>query len=337
MAVLLGSQPTPLDDTTMVVYRGSRKPVLPERKRDLARRCGINFIRLMYKENLTSTIGVSGFQHVKLRTQPRKGGGTEPVAQWHVNMFSNKAMAEGAMDFIPDEMGTGWAYLPDSPFNRIRLAYAEIAQNALWTIDDNQIRDEILILANEIKKSIDYQKEMEELKSKQTETLMRVQEKNIKLGVEHKTRLEIEVQVMEKKLEEMELIGRREELKRKIVEFQSNHPEVIDKKLIPETNKQIQPTIQSTPEPEVQEDEVTDNEIIDQNTLDIIREKAKLEIHEENKELIESIKEEYLKTTGKNRGWAFSPKYREKILPLIEQRINELKEKNEHSTIGVVT
>lgn len=350
MALLLGNQATPVDDTTMVIYRGSRKPIHPERKRDLARRCGINFIRLLYKHSLSTTIGVSGFQHVKLRTQPRKGGGIEPVAQWHQNAFTLEPMAEGAMDFVPDEMGTGCAYLPDSPFNRVRLAYAEIAKNALWTIDDKEVYLQICDLANEIRESIKFRNEMEEAKQKRIEVEMRVKEQNVAIGIEHKDRLEIEVGVLKDTVKKLELAKMRESLKKRIVELQGENPEYsnpVEPELIPEPVKasfddDAKPDIQENREDNFEdletntEEQVPDSEeemSADQIKSGMIKRQAKVEVHMANQELIESIKSKYFKRTGKRRGWAFSPEYRDKIGPMIKTRIQELM--NEHATAGV--
>jgi len=103
-----GAQAAP-DDTTLVVYRGSRVVVDPERKRDLAKRCGVKFILLYNKPDRLHPEGsVSGFQKVELQVLPAKGGhGTEPFARWHRNEVTQEPAAEGAMDFIADEFGQG--------------------------------------------------------------------------------------------------------------------------------------------------------------------------------------------------------------------------------------
>jgi hypothetical protein len=339
MPTLLGGQSTPIDDTTMVIYRGSRKPINPERKRDLAKRCGVDFIRLRYKDRLTTPVGVSGFQHVKLRSQPRKGGGVEPVAQWHQNAFTLQPMAEGSMDFVPDEMGTGVAYLPDSAFNRVRLAYAEIAQNATWDIDDKRTELEIKELANQIRESIEYREKMEELNRAQTEVAMKVKQDGVATGMEHKTRIQIEVGVLEEQVKEMELKKRRDELKKRIAELQGNHPELInnaeDGVDAAEDIKEKEP---SPPEDDLSDllEELAKEDVFEEDAerlKDAFKNQAKTEIHNANKELIEQIKKSYFKETGKNRGWVFSSEYRSKIGPLISARLQELI--NEHTATSI--
>lgn len=346
MSKLLGSQKAPIDDTTMVIYRGSRKPVDPSRKRELAKRCGIDFIKLIYKDNLTTNVGVSGFQHVKIRTQPRKGGGVEPVAQWQLNMYTMQPMAEGSLDFVPDEMGTGIAYLPDSPFNRVRLASAEINNNALWTIDDKDIHRQILKLAEEIKQSIEYQTAVEDAERAKTEVDIRVRENNVKVGIEHKSRIEIEIGVLENRVKEMEAAKKRDQLKKRLAELQGNYAEYIDNEnsTIPENDKPVEP-ITTEPETSIEHaddiDESVDtilkqDEILpDDDDIEFLKIRAKTEILNENKELIEAVKSKYLKRTGKNRGWGFSPEYQTMIHPLIEKRLKEIIE-NEHSTVSVI-
>jgi hypothetical protein len=346
MSKFLGSQKTPIDDTTMVIYRGSRKPVDPSRKRELAKRCGIDFIKLIYKDNLTTNVGVSGFQHVKIRTQPRKGGGVEPVAQWQLNMYTMQPMAEGSLDFVPDEMGTGIAYLPDSPFNRVRLASAEINNNALWTIDDKDIHRQILKLAEEIKQSIEYQTAVENAERAKTEVDIRVRENNVKVGIEHKSRIEIEIGVLENRVKEMEAAKKRDQLKRRLAELQGNYAEYIDEQnsTILENSKTIEP-MEAESETSIEHadkiDESVDtilnqDEILpDDDDIEFLKIRAKTEILNENKELIETVKSKYLKRTGKNRGWGFSPEYQRMIHPLIEKRLKEIIE-NEHSTVSVI-
>jgi hypothetical protein len=346
MSKFLGSQKTPIDDTTMVIYRGSRKPVDPSRKRELAKRCGIDFIKLIYKDNLTTNVGVSGFQHVKIRTQPRKGGGVEPVAQWQLNMYTMQPMAEGSLDFVPDEMGTGIAYLPDSPFNRVRLASAEINNNALWTIDDKDIHRQILKLAEEIKQSIEYQTAVENAERAKTEVDIRVRENNVKVGIEHKSRIEIEIGVLENRVKEMEAAKKRDQLKRRLAELQGNYAEYIDEQnsTILENSKPIEP-MEAESETNIEHadkiDESVDtilnqDEILpDDDDIEFLKIRAKTEILNENKELIETVKSKYLKRTGKNRGWGFSPEYQRMIHPLIEKRLKEIIE-NEHSTVSVI-
>ena len=314
-ALNLGNRPTPLDDTTMVIYRGGagRKPMFPDRKRDLARRCGINFIRLMWKENLTTTIGVSGFQHVKLSLLPKKGGGKEPVAQWHKNEHTLEPMAEGAMDFVPDEMETGFAYLPDSPFNRVRLAYAEIAKNAQWVIDDDKIKEEIFELVTEIKQSIEYKQEVTDQDRERMDVEMRVKENNVKSGIEHKSRIELEVGVLAEKVKELELNEKRDALKKRLAVLQGNisKDKPVDKK--PVVNKKPVGVDSS------------------------IRKQAKADVYNKYPELIEEIKTAHKEKTGNARGWGWAPEYKDKVEPLVNKRVEEILEENEHSTVGVGT
>jgi hypothetical protein len=344
MATLLGNNTAQLDDTTLVIYREGRKPINPERKRDLARRCGVNFIRLRYKGSISTPIGVSGFQHVKLQSRPRKDGGVEPVAQWHKNIYTNEDMAEGAMDFVPDEMGSAYAYMPDGPFNRVRLAYAQIAGNAVWEIDDNErVKTEIDELANKIRESIQYRIEMEDLRRQSVEVEMRVRERNIKTGIEHKTKLEIEIGVLQEQVKSMELEQKRNELKKRLADLQGFHPELSAQPqavIPPQTTVRF---VEAPPPDDLEKPDSSDENDNDDNDDNDDREsenaeangeksrrsvgarrQAKADVHNANSELIEGIKERFFKKTGKRRGWAFSPEYREKIIPLIEQRVMEL-------------
>lgn len=296
------------DDTTMIIYRG-RKPIPSERKRDLARRCGVNCIRLRWNESLNTITGVSGFQNVRLRVSPKKGGkGSEPTAQWHKNPHTGEPAREGQADFVPDEMGTGWCYLPDSPTNRVTLAYAEIGKNALWEIDEDGVKKEIVELAAEIKQSIQYQNEMLEAEQRRTEVEMRVREHNATTGVERKNKIELENEVLKKKIKELEAAKEREELKKRLAALQGKigdtQPKQVDVKDAPKDKQAI-------------------------------RKQAKADVYFANKELVDQVKAAQKEATGNTRGWAFSKEYAEKIKPLISKRIKELKGRDEHSTVGV--
>lgn len=330
-STVIGNQQTQLDDTTMIIYRsGNRMPVNPDRKRDLARRCGVNCILLRYKESLESTVGITGFQNVKLIAQQGKGGRIEPVARWHVNELTNEPFAEGAADFVPDEMGTGYAYIPDSPFNRVRLAYAIIANNALWDIEDDRTRGEIEALANEIKLSPEFRKEMEDMERRKMEVAMRVKEKNVATGIEHKSALEIEVKVLEERVKELEAKKKRDALKKKLAELQQEMPELAGAEIKKEAEPVVEADVAETVEP-VAEEEIKPPKNVS------VREKAKADVYNDNRELIDATKEEFVKRTGGMKGWGYSKEYRSKVQPLIDARIKELKAAHEHTAVSNVT
>lgn len=319
MNINLRNAPVSPDDTTMIILPG-KKPVEPQKKRDLALRCGVRCIKLRFKGQLTSTIGVSGFQPVKIMTQPRPGGGIDSVAVWAINEWTKEPVAERTMEFVPDEMDTGYAYLPDGPFNRVRLAYAEIAKNALWEIEDESVRKEILDLADEIKKSPEYRAECEEADRLATDVKVRVQERGIIAGEAQKSKIELTNKVLSEKIKELEQQELREKNLKRLAELQAR----VGK---------IEPTTETTTVLLKQtEAPVTPKKI---NAKEI-RNRAKAEIYSENAELLDSVKAAHLAATGKNKGWGWSTEYRDKIEPLIENRIKEITER-EYSTVGGAT
>lgn len=319
MQINSGSTSVPPDDTTMVIVRGQRKPMDPARKRDLAARCGIKFIRLRWKSNLSTTVGTSGFQPVYLMTQPKAGGGEEPVARWHKNEFTLEPMAERQMDFIPDEMATGWAYLPDSPFNRVLLAHAELKGNALWDIHDEDIARQIRELANEIQTSVEYLQAVEEADRAATEVSVRVRERGAVTGLGEKTRIEIENEVLKAKIRDEEQLSVQAELKKKLADLQASRGMAVTASATSDTGKLVSVT------------PVFDAGEAEKARQKMLRDQAIGEIHGQNAELIEQIKKAHLEKSGKIVGWPFSQEYRDKIKPLVDARVKEL---NEHSTTG---
>jgi hypothetical protein len=323
MPINTGRISVPPDDTTMIIYR-SKTPVDPQRKRDLARRCGVECIKLMYKDFLSTSVGVSGFQRVNLLTQPGKGGRIEPTARWHKNEYTNEPMFEGSMDFVPDEMGTGWAFLPDSPGNRVRLACAEMANNAVWEIDDKNVLKEIQELAIEIQNSIEHKKLAEASEMASTEVNVRVREKGVVSGVEHKSRLENEIAVIKDKIKELEQLKIRSDLKKQLAELQADYPEIaaVSESKIPKEDTDGDTKFQKPAETFASID---------------ARKQAKADVYSQNRELIDSVKDAHIKATGSSKGWGWSKEYKEKVEPLIETRIKELTRTDEHSTTGIAT
>lgn len=321
MLINTRNTPVPPDDTTMIIMRGARKAIDPEKKRDMARRCGIECIKLRWKGRLTSTIGTSGFQPVYIMNQPAVSGGVDSVARWAVNEFTNKPLAERSMDFIPDELDVGFAYLPDGPYNRVHLAYAEIAGNAPWEIDDPEVKKNILDLADEIKKSTEFRMEMEELDSKKTEVKIRVQEMGISIGEAVKSRIELQNTVLEEKIRELEQAELREKNLKRIAELQAR----VGGGVTSASTEQVKVDAQPVPKKATS---VSDAKVL--------RDRAKAEVYSENHELLDSVKASHMKATGSTKGWAFGPEWRSKIEPLIEKRIKEITE-SEHATAGGIT
>lgn len=324
---VLGNQPKRPDDTTMIIYR-NRRAIDPERKRELARRCGINCIRLVYKgsngdSNLTTNISVSGFQPVRLMVVTGQKGVKTPTARWLKNEVTGEPLCEGAMDFIPDEMGTGYAYLPDSPKNRINLACAEMAKNALWEIDDEKVKAEIDKLASEIAVSIEHRKAVEELEYQKTAVEEKRKLDNITLGIESKSPLEIQNAVLRDKIKELELKKEQDGLKKRLVALQGDIPEIIESA---NKGKKISSAAAG---------EAIGKKVLREKHR-AARMRAKADVYLSNQELIDSIKAIHEERTGGTKGWGFSPEFQSKIEPLIKKRTEEILKEDEYTTTGDV-
>lgn len=308
------------DNTTLCVYKSyKRKPVEPEKKRSLANVCGVNFIKLRWKKLLNTNIGISGFQHVKLVIAQNAQNINVPTAEWHLNPHTHQPMAEGAADFVPDEMGVGWAYLPDSPFNRVRLAYAELHKNALWDIADEKIKAEIADLAAEIGSSVEHAREMADLEDRKARTQMRVEQSNVKMGIETKSPIEIENAVLERKVAEMEAKKKQKELKEKIANIQREigMESTVQKQESKGGINEDKPVATALPKDKK-----------------VIRKQAKSDVYANIPDLIQSIKEERKEKTGRTQGWAFTERYKKEVQPMVDARMKEIID--EHTNSGVM-
>lgn len=312
---VLGNQASSADDTTMIIYR-NRRPISSERKRELARRCGINCIRLKYKESLKTYVSVSGFQPVRLMVVQGLKGLKTPTVRWLKNEITNEPLCEGTMDFVPDELGTGYAYLPDSSKNRITLACAEMEKNATWEIDDEKVKAEIDKLASEIAVSIEHRKAVEELEYRKTEVEEKRKLDNISLGIESKSPLEIQNAVLKDKIKELELKKEQKELRKRLVALQGDHPEAFrDDNTVIKTAKEKEAL---------------------REKRQAARMRAKADIYLSHQELIDEIKAKHEERTGKTKGWGFSQEYITQIEPLIKKRTEEILLEDEHTTTGDV-
>jgi len=244
---------------------------------------------------------VSGFQAVDLALVPRAGGGFRQVTTWRMNSLTGLPRDEGTCTFVPDEMGVGHAYLPDSPHNRVKLAYAVIGKNALWRIPDDDIRAEIDNLAAEIVESPEYKEAMAILERKRTETQVRREEMAASGDVIEKKPIELENIVLERKIKELEASRKNRELKERL------------KKITGETEGET-----SAPAPEVRK---TTGRLV---SAPEARAVAKAQVYEENADLIQKIKNAYSAEKGSTKGWAMSAGYIQQIRPLVEERLKEI-------------
>ena len=304
-AQLSASQTEFRDDTKLIIFK-SRRAVRSDRKRDLARQAGVTCIHLIWTGGkapdeafLAAMTSVSGFQAVDLALVPRAGGGYRQVTTWRMNSLTGLPKDEGTCTFVPDEMGVGHAYLPDSPHNRVKLAYAVIGKNALWRIPDDDIRAEIDNLAAEIVESPEYKEAIAIQERKRTETQVRREEMAASGEVIEKKPIELENIVLERKIKELEASRKNRELKDRLKKI-TGEAEAAEP--AQETRKSMGRPV-SAPE---------------------ARAVAKAQIYEENADLIQKIKNAYSAEKGSTKGWAMSAGYIQQIRPLVEERLKEI-------------
>jgi len=171
---------------SMIIVDGKIK-VNDEMKKQYADACKINLIKLVHSSGFGQDggdISISGFQHVNIKTGEANGKKTF-VARWAKDQEGNATCVGRALVFEPDRVtGQMLAYLPDSEFNRNKLARCYY-HGADWTIAEPGIEAEIKKMADEFEITLpvpiskeeiitDQATEIEELRAKLAEAEQKV-------------------------------------------------------------------------------------------------------------------------------------------------------------------
>lgn len=217
--------------SSLVVIRGRRRERFTnERKREIAESAGISFIKLVYNNHIGTSVGVMGFQNVNVATRRKQGGGKISEVQWSIDLEGNN-VSKGQLDFVPDEMDRGYAYLPDSEFNRERLAYALMSKNCQFSVADGKQKIEIDQLIKDIQDSDEYREEIQEADRRKTETRVLAEQeskagdKSLGIDVELASTLE----VWKKKVEEAKTKEEVEKLKAEFNDLADGKKKVLGK------------------------------------------------------------------------------------------------------------
>jgi hypothetical protein len=112
-----------------------------EQKRSIAQQYGVKFIRLTTKNPINTEYRELPWQTVRIAREAI-GKKVSINLIWSVGR-NGDAKGDGALEFVPNAFGMGEAFVPDSPYNRIKIAACIYARNEAWTIDDPAIRKEI--------------------------------------------------------------------------------------------------------------------------------------------------------------------------------------------------
>ena len=316
------------DNCKLVVWRG-RKFVASDRKRELARQIGVDCILLRWvgssgNELIGTEQAVCGFQHVKLSVIQGEGGISRPRATWDINEETKDARAEGSLDFVPNEMNIGYAWVPDSAFNRVRLAVAEIHQNALWVIEDEQTRQEIQEIAKEIVKDPEYIEALRQLELKKTRAQIGRQHLVATGQIDERNPIELENLVLERKLKEVEAKKIHRDLKARLrkamLELGGSEDE--DAPQTADAPKPTQHVAQKPASPVAKKAGPKRAKLKKGDSM--LRAEAREAVYRENPEVIAEAKRLCQEQQGKATGWAMTSFYREQVLPLINARYEEL-------------
>lgn len=248
--------------SSMVVIEGAKR-VTNTTVNQFSEAAGIKFIKLNHLNGFGgSSITVNGFQHVSIKVGEVQGRKTF-VARWSKDEDHKDCNGNRSLSFDPDPITQQLiALLPDSEFNRVKLARCYY-HGAEWTIMDKDVDADIKARADEYEKTLTKPVSKDEIISSLAEENESKEQEN-------------------------------ERLKREIALLKAN-------------------TVQAVP---IGNKEWDDYGLTKTKYLEI-KEAARAEIFEENKNLIAGIKEAYPK------GWYGCDDYRNKISPLIKQRLKE--------------
>jgi len=281
--------------SSLVILRESRrrKVTTDEQKRDVAATLGIGFIKLEFTEMeyLRTQISTQGFQAVTISVR-QQGQRTVRVPSWSQSE-DGRPCAKGELVFRPDELNRGIAYLPDSPFNRRKLASAISGKNALWHIVDDAIRSEVEELASVWEKDPEVIRALEYIEQVRTEVRVAKEEQK-RQGEFGTSPIDSELLVYEQKIAELEKTQKLEELKQR-----------------------YQKLIKSQGSTVVEESGIPSPEKPKTSLAEAVANRVKEEVYAEKADLIARLK------ADKPRGWARSSEYRQEIQPEIDRRIAE--------------
>jgi hypothetical protein len=262
-------------------------------KRDIAKLATppVKFIKLLFKKDLSTndSVGVTGFQSVTIITQQNNRTSKTLIPVWSTDQSGN-AVSNGVMTFIGDEMGIGVAYLPDSPYNRRKLAVALLNNNAVWDIADPEIEQELWQRANEIKTEPYYLSKLKEVSERREQQKML--NKSLTTGTSDEM-VDAELAVLSKKLKDLKTQEEIERIRAEIAEYEKKQGIYIEK-----------------PKEKVERSE-DDQKIYDE---------AKKEVYEEKKKTIGIMKHNNPHT------WSSTKEYRKHIKPEIIKKIIEKKQ-----------
>ena len=216
------------DNCSLVVFPGDNA-IADDRKRELAENSGIKLYRLRYKEYIETrhSLNFQGFQNVKIITNSvGKKRFTQIVEMKHP--VTQKPWANAALRFVGDDLGVGYAWIPDLPLNRVKLAAA--LDNSFWVIEDKEYLEKIKKLAAEIKESSEYKDAMDKIERMQDQIRMKNDADAKNGGNLEISALEAENHLLEKKIYELEAAKRHKELKEKLERLKK----VSDKTTVPQ-------------------------------------------------------------------------------------------------------
>lgn len=151
--------------SSLVYIKGNRKANTDEQKRELAGIAGVKFVKLRALQRVfgNSGFGIQGFQNVTINSGEE--GGRVRVRAIYSKRYNRNGehvdCSRGKLRFVGDTFNVGYAYVPDTPYNRRKLA--SCYYDAPYEIADEKVNTEVELVAKELFAEAQQKQEQEEV------------------------------------------------------------------------------------------------------------------------------------------------------------------------------
>lgn len=271
-----------------------------ESKLELAESFGIPLIQLKLTKFGDSEVGVQGFQSVSIERTRASNGRASVIATYYKDKAGNDG-PNGSLAFLPNQFGEMFAWVPDSPFNRMVLASCVLGADVngfpvQWEIVNDKIRGEIEALAETMKQGVAFKKGEEAVRKARKDNERQISSKHLSSMPESQRTMQTMLETLISAVGAMSTI-QATALKEKLVEAQSLAVDVLGKK----------PTKEQAEKPSDREERETAE----------VRNTIRDEVYEDLEDVIANLKERY------GNRWAQTTEYKQQILSEIEKRYAE--------------
>lgn len=318
-----GSNTRHIDNAKAFKIRGSGRATkaISSDKINYAQRAGIGAIALEYTADDINTNGahdVTGFQEAIMQIGTSSNGKRRLRAFPATDPDTGEPFDNGSCCFVPDDMGIAVGYIPDFPFNRVRLACHMDSNIQLWRIIDDKVREEVEQLKEEIVRSKEHLENLKRQEMGKLEIAKYVRERALRREHREMTDAELEAEYLKQQLRELRA---KEEVKNLRKEY-----------------SQLLGDIEITEDGEVETKEgaevkkVIERPLTKKGKIDY-RAMAQKIVYDKNAELVQKLKAQAYAKRGDDSGWSKMKEYKEIIEPAVDKLEATMRKQNEGDNV----